>query len=427
MTAGWRANQKAASARDSARGPDLLRKRHAAGHAKVTNIELFFDLVFVFAVTQLSHSLLTDLTLSGAVHTLLLFLGVWWVWIYTTWVTNWLDPDKTPVRLLLITLMLAGLVLAASIPEAFQAKGLSFAAAHVFMQVGRSAFMIWALGKENADNRRNFQRITCWLGFAGLFWLAGAFVEGQARLGIWGFALAVEYVGPSLGYATPGLGRSRSREWDVEGAHMAERCALFIIIALGESVLVTGATFADHAWTPGFVSAFVFAFLGSVATWWIYFDTGAERGSATISASADPGRTARLVYTYIHLVIVGGIIVSAVGDELVLAHPDAPAEGAIATVILGGTAIYLVGNILFKWAICGRLPLSHLAGISALALLAWPAPKLMTLVLGGATTFVLVVVAVWETISLRQRTPARSDISISIDRVAGAGDRSRER
>lgn len=418
MTTGSRAKRKAVSARESASGSDLLRPRHAAGHAKVTNIELFFDLVFVFAVTQLSHSLLKDLTLSGAVHTLVLFLAVWWVWIYTTWVTNWLDPDKTPVRLLLITLMLAGLVLAASIPEAFHAKGISFAAAHVFMQVGRSAFMIWALRKANGDNRRNFQRITCWLGLAGLFWLAGALVEGQARLGIWGFALALEYAGPSLGFATPGLGRSRSRDWDVEGAHMAERCALFIIIALGESVLVTGATFADHAWTPGFVSAFVFAFLGSVATWWIYFDTGAEQGSAKISASADPGRTARLVYTYIHLLIVGGIIVSAVADDLVLAHPDAPAEGAAAAAIIGGTSIYLMGNILFKWAICGRLPLSHLAGLVSLAILVWPAPMLTTLALGGATTFVLVVVAVWETISLHPRERAKTAMSLDIDRAA---------
>ncbi len=394
------------------RTPDLLRPRHAAGHARVTYIELFFDLVFVFAVTQLSHSLLKDPTVSGAIHTLVLFLAVWWVWIYTTWVTNWLDPDKTPVRLLLVALMLAGLVLSASIPEAFGAKGLPYAAAHVVMQVGRSAFMIWALGKAHPGNRRNFQRITFWLGLAGLFWIAGGFADEQARLGWWSLGLAVEYIAPSVGFATPGLGRSLSRDWDVEGAHMAERCGLFIIIALGESVLVTGATFAELAWTPAAVAAFVLAFTSSVALWWVYFDKGAETASAKIAAAADPGRTARLVYTYIHLLIVGGIIVSAVADDLVLAHPNAGAEGSAMAIILGGTAIYLSGNVLFKWATYGRLPLSHLAGLAALVLLAWPAPQLTTLVLGGATTLVLVLVAVWEAISLRRGTPAASHFEI---------------
>lgn len=381
---------------------DLTRPRHSGAHARVTNIELFFDLVFVFAVTQLSHTLAHDLSASGAVHGLVLFLAVWWVWIYTTWVTNWIDPDKTPVRLLLVALMLAGLVLSSSIPEAFGAKGLGFAAAYAFMQVGRSAFMIWALGS-NPGNRRNFQRITSWLGFAAVFWITGAMVEGNARIGLWATGLAIEYVAAWLGFWTPGLGRSRTGDWDVEGAHIAERCSLFIIIALGESILVTGATFAGLAWTPPTVASFVVAFAGSVANWWIYFDTGAERGTAHISQSGDPGRAARLVYTYIHLLIVGGIIVSAVGDELLLAHPDAAADGKAISVILGGPALYLVGNLLFKRVVSGRSrsPLSHIVGLGLLGCLAFLAPELGLLALGSATSFVLVVVAAWETISLR--------------------------
>lgn len=380
---------------------DLLRPRHAK--ARVTNIELFFDLVFVFAVTQLSHSLLKALTVTGAIHVALLFLAVWWVWIYTSWVTNWLDPERAPVRLLLFALMLAGLILSASIPEAFEAKGISFALAYVSMQAGRSAFVLWALGDASPVNTRNFQRITAWLTFSGVFWIIGAFAPEQARLAWWSLALGIEYIAPSLGFWAPGLGRSTTVDWDVEGGHLAERCSLFIIIALGESVLVTGASFAALGWTPETLAAFAAALGGSIAMWWIYFDTGAERGAALIQASTNPGRLARLVYTYIHLLIVAGIIVSAVADELVLAHPAGMAKLDAIAIILGGPAIYLAGNALFKRAICGRLPLSHLAGLAMLLLLLPVTPVLSSLTLGAATTVILAIVASWEWNSLRRK------------------------
>jgi len=331
-------------------------------------------------------------------------LAVWWVWIYTSWVTNWLDPERAPVRLLLFSLMLAGLILSASLPEAFGAKGLSFAIAYVFMQAGRSAFVLWALGDASPGNTRNFQRITAWLTFAGIFWIIGGFAQDTVRLAWWSFALGLEYLAPSVGFWTPGLGRSTTSDWDVEGGHLAERCSLFIIIALGESVLVTGAAFAGLAWTPETTSAFAVDFAGSVAMWWIYFDTGAERGASLIEASENPGRLARLVYTYIHLLIVAGIIVSAVADDLVLAHPAGHAQFEALAIILGGPAIYLAGNAVFKWAICGRWPLSHLAGLTMLIALISVAAALSALALGAATSVILVIVAAWEWRSLRRKS-----------------------
>jgi len=174
----------------------LLRERAGHGHEKVTTVELFFDLVFVFAVTQLSHTLLEDFSLFGAFKTLLLTLGVWWVWIYTSWVTNWLDPEKIPTRLLLLVLMLAGLILSASIPEAFEHRAMSFACAYVFMQVGRTAYFLWAVAG-HAGMVANFQRILVWLLFSAAFWLAGAGFE-HARLALWIAAIAIEFVSPSL-------------------------------------------------------------------------------------------------------------------------------------------------------------------------------------------------------------------------------------
>lgn len=379
----------------------LLRVRHAHEHSRVTNVELFFDLVFVFAITQLSHSLLEHLTVLGLVRTSLLFLAVWWVWIYTSWVTNWLDPDKPPVRLLLYVLMLAGLVLSTSIPKAFESRALPFAIAYVFMQVGRSLFMMWAVGRHSPGNFRNFQRITSWFVLSAIFWLAGAFAEDNLRLILWVAALLIEYVAPSCGFWTPGFGRSTTADWDVEGGHMAERCGLFVIIALGESIVVIGTTFFGLDWTGETAAAFVVAFIGSVAMWWIYFDTAAERGSHRISASSDPGRLARAMYTYIHIPLVAGIVVAAVADELVLVHPAGHADVSTAAVVIGGPALYLVGNILFKQAMAGRLPLSHLIGLFVLVLLLPTAAGMSPLLLGTAATLVLVIVATWETVSLR--------------------------
>jgi low temperature requirement protein LtrA len=383
------------------RSRSFLRQRNADQHARVGFIELFFDLVFVFAITQLSHTLLHHLTLGGALEVGLLFLAVWWVWIYTTWVTNWLDTDRPPVRLFLLALMLGGLVLSTSLPDAFGNRGLVFAVAYVGMQVGRSLYMLWAIGDANPANTRNFQRISCWLSFTGILWIAGGILEGEARLFLWIAALAIEYAGPSCSFYVPGLGRSKTGDWDIEGAHIAERCGLFMIIALGESILVTGATFAELEWTAVHVAGFATAFLATVAMWWIYFDTGIKRGEELIGNSDDPGRIARLAYTYIHLLIVAGIIVNAVADELVLNHPLGHAEPAAIAAILGGPALYLVGNIMFKRLLAAHMALSHLVGLGLLAALLPFAPYLPPLALAAGSTAVLVLVAIWETISLR--------------------------
>jgi low temperature requirement protein LtrA len=196
----------------------------------VTFIELFFDLVFVFAITQLSHRLLAHFTPWGIAETALLTFAVWWVWIYTSWITNWLDPNAAPVRLMLLVLMLLGLIMSTSIPQAFEARALTFAGAYVLMQVGRSLFMMQAAKSHSRVTYQNFQRITVWLVASGIFWIAGAFVE-KMRFGLWLLAIVMEFISPALGFWVPGLGRSVTADWDVEGGHLAERCGLFVIIS----------------------------------------------------------------------------------------------------------------------------------------------------------------------------------------------------
>jgi low temperature requirement protein LtrA len=379
-----------------------LRRRGGHESGRVTYVELFFDLVFVFAVTQLSHGLLHHLTPLGAVETGLLMMAVWWVWIYTSWITNWLDPERGPVRLMLFVLMAAGLVLSASIPTAFGERGPTFAAAFVFMQVGRSLFMLWALKRHDDANYRNFQRITVWLCVSGLFWIAGGLAESHVRLGLWATAVAIEYVSPAVGMWVPGLGRSTTGDWQIDGGHIAERCALFVIIALGESVLVTGATFADLPWSQATITAFAVTFVGSVAMWAVYFNIGAERASRQIARSDDPGRLGRSGYTYLHILIVAGIIVSAVADELVLSHPLGHTDLATTLVIVGAPALYLLGTASFKSLTAPNVPLSHLIGFGLLALVAAAGMIASPLVLSAATAVSLIVVAVWEWASLKR-------------------------
>ncbi|MDP3659785.1 low temperature requirement protein A [Phenylobacterium sp.] len=385
----------------------LLRKRQAGAHARVSFVELFFDLVFVFAITQLSHTLLAHLTWTGVLQAGVLLLAVWWAWVYTTWVTNWLDPEHPSVRLMLFALMGVGLVLSTSLPSAFSGHARSFALAYVTIQIGRSLFVLYA-ARGYATLTHNFQRIVAWLSASAALWIAGAFAAPDLRMAWWIAALGIECLGPAAAYWIPGLGRTPTHDWNVEGAHIAERCGLFVIIALGESVLVTGATFAGVDWTPEIVAAFFVAFIGTLAMWWIYFSAHAEAASHAIASSDDPGRIARLAYTYIHIPIVAGIIVAAAGDELSLAHPMAAASPAVSAVLLGGPALFLLGTLLFKASVFRVWATPRLVGLGLLALLVpFAATGPATLALAAAACGALVVVGAWESvIRLREGGPA---------------------
>lgn len=372
-----------------------LFRMHTERGQRVTPIELFFDLVYVFAITQVSHHLVAHLSLHGAAQALMLLLAVWWAWVYTSWVANWLDPDRPLVRLMLIFVMLASLGMSVALPEAFGERGLFFALAYVAIQVGRSLFMVAVL-ETGGVLHRTFVRISVWFMTSGVLWLAGGLAEGGARELFWLAALIVDYLAPARGYWTPGLGRAQTSDWNIHGGHLAERCQLLVIVALGESILVTGATTASLPFTAPTISAFAIAFLGSVAMWWIYFSRSAEAGSEIMAGSRDPGRLGRSAYTYFHLPIVAGIIVAAVGDELTIAHPNDTASLTTTVVVLGGPALYLVGHTLFKRAIFGIVPLSRFVALVVLLALLPAGLVLPNVAISAAATLVLWGVAGWE-------------------------------
>lgn len=382
---------------------NLLRVRDGQG-ASVSFSELLFDLIYVFAVTQLSHYLLHHLTLTGALETLLLWFAVWLAWQYTAWVTNWFNPDTRQIRLLLFAIMLLGLFAAAALPQAFGERGLIFALFYVAIQVGRSVTVLRLLAPGH-PLKRNFHRILGWLCISAVFWIAGGLAEGNARLALWAVAVLCEYVSPMFGFRLPVLGRSdSSSEWTIEGHHLAERCQLFVIVALGETILITGATLSEmESWNLPVLIASLVAFLGSLAMWWVYFDTSSKAGSHAISQAENPGQLGAYFH-YVHVALVGAIIVCAVANELVIAHPDGRIQHATAAVLLLGPALYLFANALYKRLVYHRFPLSHLVGLLALAVLAPVAYLTDLLMVNGLTTLIMVVVAVWESIS-RGRAP----------------------
>lgn len=384
---------------------NLLRVRDGQG-ASVSFSELLFDLIYVFAVTQLSHYLLHHLTLTGALETLLLWFAVWLAWQYTAWVTNWFNPDTRQIRLLLFAIMLLGLFAAAALPQAFGERGLIFALFYVAIQVGRSVTVLRLLAPGH-PLKRNFHRILGWLCISAVFWIAGGLAEGNARLTLWAVAVLCEYVSPMFGFRLPVLGRSdSSSEWTIEGHHLAERCQLFVIVALGETILLTGATLSEmESWSLPVLIASLVAFLGSLAMWWVYFDTSSKAGSHAISQAENPGQLGAYFH-YVHVALVGAIIVCAVANELVIAHPEGRIQHATAAVLLLGPALYLFANALYKRLVYHRFPLSHLAGLLALAALAPVAYLTDLLMVNGLTTLIMVVVAVWESIS-RGRAPQR--------------------
>lgn len=221
-------------------------RREGEDAEKASFPELFFDLVFVFALIQLSHALAKDFGPTAALEAGILILSLWWLWIHTTWITNLLNTEKEPVRLLLFVLMFGGVLLAIALPKAFAELGLVFALIYSAMQVGRSLFALYAFKGEDRQSFLVLVRVTIWLTLSSLFWLAGGLVDLADRILLWGIALAIEYAGPACRYVVPGVPSSDEDRLHVSGEHLAERCALFVIICLGETILTTGRTATEY-------------------------------------------------------------------------------------------------------------------------------------------------------------------------------------
>jgi low temperature requirement protein LtrA len=361
----------------------------------VTNMELLFDLVYVFAITQLSTRLDSGVTAKAVLETAVLFQAVWWAWGNTAWATGWIDPERRLPAALMAVLMVLSLLMAAAIPDAFAHRGLAFVGTYLAMQVLRSVFLIWAFGIKQTMGR-NYLHLLAWSLIAGVFWIGGALIHDQdTRLEVWAFAAIVELAAPIHGFALPRAGSRPMSKWNVAGGHLAERYQLVLMIAFGESVLRIGEGFAGSHWSARSDAAFVLGFVVTFALWSLYFLHHAPEGAETMETSEDAAAMGRGAYAYAHEVMVGSVILLAVAVHMAIAHPDEGVGSGFAAVSLGAPALFLLGITLSKHWLGHDRPLPLVVGAALLALLGAVAAFSDRLAELGVAAAVSVVLAIW--------------------------------
>jgi low temperature requirement protein LtrA len=369
---------------------------------RATFLELFFDLVYVFVLAQLSQGLIHNLDWSDAFQTLVLLLALYWVWNGTAGITDLYDPQRPEIQLLVIASMLASLVMAVAVPETFRNTGLLFASTNVAIHVGRGLFLVLALRGHVAWRRTT--RSLFWFALSAGPWIAGALVHGTARGVLWTLAVAMDYTAGRIRYPTPGLGRSASSEWPIVAEHLSERYRQFFTIALGELILVMGLTYSGSGFAAGHTAAFLVSFVTTALLWRIYIYRAGELLPAAIAAARDADRIARSV-SYAHLLMVAGIVATAVGIEVVIRHPSGHTQPAWIAVILGGPALFLAGRAAFEYTVFARVSPSRVIVLLVLAALA-PAMLLVPpLVVAIAAALVLTGVAVSDAARAQGRPP----------------------
>ncbi|WP_193105935.1 low temperature requirement protein A [Brachybacterium sp. FME24] len=313
-----------------------------SGHrrSEVGPVELFFDLVYVFAIIQLSHLLIDHLSWEGAAQTLVVFAAVWWGWNYTAWAMNWLDPSRTPVQLLSGVLMLAALGMSIAIPTAFGDGAWLFVGCYLFMGILRPVFMM--LAYRGHQVAANYRMLLLWTLLAGVFWILGAALPVEWRLWLWLIAVLVDYAAPLAHYRIPGVGAAPMHLWNPDAEHLAERNRLVFIIALGESILLMGGSIVSHGQlSPSLALSLIVGFASLFVLWWNYF---ALAGPDTHGGDSSTGAL-RSAYAYAHALMVLGAILVAVSIELRLTHDHL----TVATVLVttAGPLVYLAGNLMF--------------------------------------------------------------------------------
>ncbi|MDV7243344.1 MULTISPECIES: low temperature requirement protein A [Rhodococcus] len=363
----------------------------------VSPLELLFDLVFVYALSQFSQHLHHHLDWAGALQTSVLILVVISLWFNTIWVVNLLDVTRTPVRAMVLVIMFVGALVITSIAGAFADRAWLFVSAYVAFQIGRSSFML-AIGPDPAM-RRNFVRTLIWLVPTSGMWLAGAADENPgSRLTIWGTAVAVEYVAIWWGHPVPGMGRTDTAEYGLAGSHIVERCRLLFLIAVGETVISGLMAFTAEPVSLWRVVALGVAFTGTVAIWWIYFHRSESVGMSLVEEAADEAALGkRAIYTLV--VMIAGLVAVAVGDELVIAEPTVRCDAALSIVLYSGPALYLAGKAWFFRRVdeTSTVAPARVAGIAALAILGFLTYPLPALLAAVGAALVLVAVAIVET------------------------------
>ncbi|MFF4889082.1 low temperature requirement protein A [Micromonospora chersina] len=370
---------------------------------RVTLLELFFDLVYVVALSLISRGLITEVDWQRALQSLIMLMAMWWTWAITTLVTDMYDPQRSEIKLLIVAVMFGALLMTTAIPEAFGARGLVFAGTYVAIHLGRGLFLMPAV-RHHRQTQRRAARIFIWFAVSAIPWLVGATVNGHARETLWLVALAIDYLGFRLAYPVPGLGVVPDAQRNVTAEHLSERYQQFFIIALGDAILVTGTVFSLHHSETENIGAFAVAFATTLLLWRIYVHKSGELLPHAIAMAKQPARFLNSA-PYTHLLMVAGVVTSAAGFDLVLLEPTGHTPPAWLAILLGGPALFLVGRAAFEYEVFSRVSLSRPGGILALLTIAPGALFLAPVYAALGAMLVLVGVAVADHLRSRGRPP----------------------
>jgi low temperature requirement protein LtrA len=379
----------------------------AEGQETVSPLELFFDLVFVLAITQVTGLMSDDPTWGGLGSGMLVLAALWWSWGAYAWLTNTIDPEEGGARIAIFGAMAAALVAALAVPDVFGDDALAFGLAYLFVRV----MHLWLYGLGTRADQDAFGAVLrlapTSLAGCGLILLAAAF-DGPAQYALWGLALMIDYGGPLV---------AGVEGWHLQAKHFTERHALIVIIALGESIVAIGVG-ATEGLTLGIVAAAVLGIAIAAALWWAYFDVVALVAERRLHArtGGDRNRAARDSYSYLHLPMIAGIILLALGMKKTIAHVDEPLETVPAVALCGGVALYLLAHVAFRLRNVGSLNKQRcVASVVLLALIpiATEVDALIAVLLVAAVSCGLIAYEAIRFREARDRVRHRQEVAVS--------------
>jgi low temperature requirement protein LtrA len=367
--------------------------RPVESEQRVTPLELFFDLVFVFAITQVTGFLAANPTWLGLLRGLMILAALWWAWAAYAWLTNTLNPEEGAVRIAVFGSIGSMLIVSLAVRNAFGADGVTFGVAYFIVRALHVALYAIA-GKGDRELLRAVLRIAPTAVLAPALLIVAGFLQGGPQLAVWGIALAVDYLAVLIGHM---------RGWRVSPAHFVERHGLIVIIALGESIVAIGVGAAGQVLNAGEILAALLGIIVAAALWWSYFDWVIFVTQARLAATSGTVRAAlaRDLFSYLHLPMVAGIILFALGMKTTLADVESPLPTIPAIGLFGGLAVYLLAHVAFRLRLGGGLGRGRpIAAVVLLGLLPFGTmvPALVSLALVAAVCASLIA---YETIRHR--------------------------
>src|ERR687896_722520 len=362
---------------------------------KVTPLELFFDLVFVFAMTQVTSRLADDATWGGVLRGMLVLAALWWAWATYAWLTSAMDVDEGGVRLTMLAATGAMLFVALAVPGAFGDDAVLFGAAYLFVRVLHLVLSA-IVARDDPDRRGALLRFAPTAIFGALLLVLAGFLEGDERIVVWVIALAIDYLGPVV----VGVGGG----WRVAPEHFAERHGLIILIALGESIIAIGVG-AGFELVTGVIVGAALGIVVVSALWWLYFDVAAifARRRLMQATGLELHRLALHSYSYLHLPMVAGIVLFALGLKTTLGHVGEELETVPAVGLCGGAALYLLGHIAFLFRTTGRVFRRRTVGAIVLLALVPAAVAIPALVALALVSAACSLVVAYEVLRYREQ------------------------